>query len=874
MKRIISCIIILAVIASGAVTFAADNATADYEVEKSFLAAMGLMQTGEFTEAIVTKAEFIEYISRIVFFGLSRPTASQQPFTDVSRRHPLGGEIEYFRFNGVISGDGSGMFYPDDEITVTEGLCILLNLAGYREYALQNGGYPIGYMNAMTYSGMGRMNAVTDEKVTRSIAAKLLFDALKVKALDATVIISSGANHSRYRQTETLAEKYLDLYNEKGIMTANEYTALSGANKTAAGKAVIDGVLYASKPEFRDYLGFNLDFFYRMEEGSGERELISAIPYRNEVVSFSKYDLNGYANGTYRYSEEGRSGEMNANLAPVYDLLYNGVAVRRDLSNYFVPDDGTVTLIDNDDDGLYDVILVADYITSVIESVSAADNVVYLNKQASVQLERGAYRIFINGAETTDLTAIAVGSVVSLQRGYGDELFTLTLSSDEVSGTVAEKFSDGDINMIIVNGTEYKIVANGPSVALGTYYTLQLDFLGRVAHVKSANYEDSKWKVGFVMAAAVRNDMQKGFDVRLLMQDGSRSEYSIKTRVLLDGVRVEADSAAIRSILFDGADARRIMIRFTSSDDAITAIDTASPKVNDVIAEDSDSFTLLGEGTSYVYKTFSRVFEGKIPIGVSTKVFIVPNDATAAEAELEDYYVTDSSFFWNDGSYTVEAYKNEAKGLIADYLVCYQDAKPTSTKPENSLFVVEKVIDAMRSDGTLSKKLYGYYSGVKADYHFVTGYQVPAGIDVGDIARVSINNRGEIDLITVIYDASERQLLLANNPYYVDQANPRFYQSLRIVNGFVYDKEGSYLVVTPEMPPSGDYDDVKSTIEIHDASKYNIYVYDEHGGKPTVRTGTSGEVLTYLSVGGACTPVLIRTKFGGENGDMIIFNFQ
>ena len=112
--------------------------------------ALGLVMgddTGELhLEDTFTRAEMATLVYRLRFPDMEA-TVSKQIFQDVSRYFWAAGYIEKLFEFGVVKGDGTGNFRPNDPISMAETCMMFLNLAGYSAYIDEiAGGYPTGVM--------------------------------------------------------------------------------------------------------------------------------------------------------------------------------------------------------------------------------------------------------------------------------------------------------------------------------------------------------------------------------------------------------------------------------------------------------------------------------------------------------------------------------------------------------------------------------------------------------------------------------------------------------------------------------------------------------------------------------------------------------
>ena len=93
-------------------------------------------KNGEFTEdKVVTRGEFAEYLARIAGVSGLSENAYSGKFADLSAKNPYLLSIQALENMGVINGNGSGNFFPDEPVLVRDAVVMAVRLLGYDIYA-------------------------------------------------------------------------------------------------------------------------------------------------------------------------------------------------------------------------------------------------------------------------------------------------------------------------------------------------------------------------------------------------------------------------------------------------------------------------------------------------------------------------------------------------------------------------------------------------------------------------------------------------------------------------------------------------------------------------------------------------------------------
>lgn len=197
LKTVISTIAAVAVMATSAVSFAATTSYPDvpsgatYEQAVTELTALGVIvgnEDGTFgPDKNVTRAEFTKMV--VTMLGSSEVAAAtaaagkDTTFTDVAATHWAAGYITAGTSQGTqfITGMGDGTFAPDASVTYAQAMKMLVCSLGYETYAVNNGGWPSGYLtwgyNLEISSGVSDVQNET--ALTRAQCAQMIDNAIK-----------------------------------------------------------------------------------------------------------------------------------------------------------------------------------------------------------------------------------------------------------------------------------------------------------------------------------------------------------------------------------------------------------------------------------------------------------------------------------------------------------------------------------------------------------------------------------------------------------------------------------------------------------------------------------------------------------------------
>ena len=253
MKKLLALLIAIFIPFSNSVVLASDNngiVSSETKIEK--LKEYGIVNCYEdgnfYPDKNITRAEFCKLISTILSMPANYDNTTKY-FSDVPTEHWANEHITFCYENGLIQGTSEpkkicfvdvdeygnetditepidiygngisnitkGIFEPDENVVYQDALKILVNALGYKEKALQRGGYPQGYITVATEIGiLSSSRPAYSDYITREVAAEIVYNALYVPLMisyvdgDATIYITADGKDGR--ELQTLYQKYFN----------------------------------------------------------------------------------------------------------------------------------------------------------------------------------------------------------------------------------------------------------------------------------------------------------------------------------------------------------------------------------------------------------------------------------------------------------------------------------------------------------------------------------------------------------------------------------------------------------------------------------------------------------------------------------------
>ncbi len=211
MRKILALLLTGIMVFSSMSVFAENNSedeeTITQRTEVAQLYDMGIMNdvgSGPFQN--ITRAEMAKIITQTL-----KITDEETPntFTDVPADHQYINQIGKVQSMKIMCGCGNDIFNPNAYITYYEAAKTVVAMLGYEPLALQNGGYPHGYLKVANELGIILYPGAENFEIYKNDIAKMLIRAMDVPLMKQTSFgesleyqISEETIKSRYNLTE------------------------------------------------------------------------------------------------------------------------------------------------------------------------------------------------------------------------------------------------------------------------------------------------------------------------------------------------------------------------------------------------------------------------------------------------------------------------------------------------------------------------------------------------------------------------------------------------------------------------------------------------------------------------------------------------
>lgn len=689
----------------------------------------------------VTRSEMVRYCVSLVSAGVVPAQASEEDvqFEDMYG-HPDSGVVAMGYALGIVSGDGTGYFYPDVSITGEEAIKMVVATLGYGLYAQSKGGYPGGYIRVAQECGLLRgVSTETAQNATRGFVAKLLFNALTVDLMEDSYYLDDGTTTAfTITAGKNPLTEYFDIEVLYGIVEETDVSSLIGEGTLTEGLVKIgDEVFEAGLTNVSSYLGYYVSFYAMDASSSRYRTLISfnvenvrnnLITLTDEQIESVDSSVSGYTFNYWRdVDNDTKTRSVRTSSMPL--VIYNGVAYAQAVEKDLMPEHGSVTLIDNDGDNRYDIVDVKSYDIVFVTSVSTSNGVIsgynYETYYLEIDEDDVTVKIFDAAGQPTTMNAIQKNSVVAIAESKTGTCKSVIVSNAPVNGSITEINKADDTYSI--NGTPYEVVYDVCSelslLGIGDSGLFFLTHDGKIA-----GYEGSK-KISNNIGLFVARGQEDGGDYKLKIYTptGEMKDIYLASTVLVDDVEWSAkqvyDQAFTSSLFGSDGTAPGRNLPAPSASCFIYKLDSAGKirLMDTVRGTRLTSTNPSGGDSSYYYSRTYQCFyvdDRKTFVSDNLVVFWQDEKETYDNDYSRIFSMGNRSSFSNGQSFYYPAcyfYFYDGREA-ADIMLCYDsyDSEGSSSDKKwysnETIKIVDHIGSSLNQLGNVTPKLY-YYEG-------------------------------------------------------------------------------------------------------------------------------------------------------------------
>lgn len=267
-------------------------------------------------------------------------------------------------------------------ITYDNAVRMIMTALGYGYAAQSRGGFPIGYNLCAANVGIFKNVSVKGSDVaTMKNLVIMLYNSLTVDMMGNSDI-SGNVRGIKINKGETLLKNFEKRQSIKiisGQVMETPVSSLVGATNVMSGRINIDGVVYRVKEgvSYSGLLGRIVLAFVNADKDSDEKTIysISQLAGKNKEFKLKATDIILYSNYRYTYeSEPGITGYID--VPRNASIIYNGVGLGSANASDLNVLNGTLTFVDTQNDGSYDVLFIEEYKSYMVSAVDLENEII------------------------------------------------------------------------------------------------------------------------------------------------------------------------------------------------------------------------------------------------------------------------------------------------------------------------------------------------------------------------------------------------------------------------------------------------------------------------------------------------------------------
>lgn len=752
------------------VAAAADGAAAataeDYEMAMVIMRDLGVMSAYEDGSLrptqTVSRAEFADMTVKLLGLDKISLDNSFDSFSDVKSDYWAYDSIAVAYSLNIISTSEDGLFHPDDGVTLQQAVKMLVCALGYRAEAEANGGWPYGY--GLT---AGRLRLTNNSDIDgaypldRKNTALLLYRVLNTNIMKTSSI-------GRTTEGNTLFNEMSDIRNWKkdsGILIADYDTDLTGEQKLERDEVVINNEIYKiGSTDASKYLGNYVTFYGIEEEEGGEKRILAvyADKKRNSVLDIDASMIDNISIGSlsYRTDENTSRNAEKITFSGNLKLVVNGQRINGFTQNDLNISEGNVRVIDNDGDGLYDILFLMRSASFVTDRVNQNGDIIFLKNG---KLNGRKSILADTGDKTQHITVIKNGKEISVSEINADDVITvyaspngkrmrIEVSDKTVEGVLDEYFSDD--REVTIDEKVYKVSESysdaSADLKAGTFMRFYIDVNGKVVYARDA--DEAEGRVGYLLECALVGGLDSSIVLKVLF--GGKT-YEVEDKNDKDKTITEVKNSDI-SVL-KTARCLKIDNKNMTADEALSYL--SNVKVFTFEKNDAGEVTSIKSCEMFAQEDKRKFNKDIKSFGGTTKQAFQIDDSTNvilySGGSDDDYFVNVKI---KDGSeYNVEGYtRRDDNKFVVDTMVLYDPTMASVVgmiDEDTSASIVKSVSRTIGEDGGEYYLLDCYTDGKEEKKEVKSTYRtepVIGTLKAGSVIKYTDDSYGRIDNISVV----------------------------------------------------------------------------------------------------------------------------
>ncbi len=530
-----------------------DEAVADKA--KELLVGLDMLSEGQqdYSKSIA-RGDFAMLLAGLMrYSGFVTPETGYRDIEGNPNAAAIGFAVE----QGYMEG-ANGLFRPLDPVTVSEAARAFVELTGNNHYR------NIKTVSAYTMkaSGLGTFKTMDvsrgDDFVSIGAAYKM---ATNIFSAPSAKMSGIGGDYV----IKTVSGNFLEVMHEikkvSGVLTKTRYAGLNSSSGTGKSAIEIDQIRFAAQEDWTELLGCRVQAY--IDCGGVDAEVLHLVPlYTEEIVKLKAENIISINSGktelVYSLNEEEDDETIGLNNATT--VIWNGT-FGGSLSNFSVnqlslrsdegyPKTGYVRLIDNNQDGVCDVMIIMSYETYFTASADARKAWIVDTNREDKFFDMSVYRqsdrfVTYESGTAADVELLQKQQLIHVAEGINNQMLTVVIGETEIEATISQIRNRNGITEYYSDGVWYAgndyfnkyYLTGSDQVYVGWHGYFNLDLDGRIATAEADS--ESYW--GYLVAISQGSGISVDRQMKVFSNyNTSADAYEIQILDLASRVQVDA----------------------------------------------------------------------------------------------------------------------------------------------------------------------------------------------------------------------------------------------------------------------------------------------------------------------------------------------
>ena len=882
MKRISVLVLLFCCFLQGFVFAETNHIKNEYALEKDAIAVLTALDVvdSDISEELsdnFTRGEFAYALSKLML-----PEELSEPrlyFYDVPTDDDYCAAISTLVNLGAVSR-AQTEFRPADTITRNEAVKMVMYLLGYSVMAEESGGYPSGYLKyAQRCNVLDKVSE--NQQLTKSAGLIMLYNMLHTNVND--VIYTTSETKIKSGNGIYMTE-ILSIYNKNDVLNDNGITSLVGKSDLNENQYSVGDVRFYAQKDYKNMLGKSVSLYYKKDKSANKNTVVALVENDNREWRASAEDIKtgDITKWVYSDSEDGYK-EKSRTVSERAAYIYNGIALSgkevTDYKNLFIPKIGNVRFLDNNNDGVAEVVFINSYYNLVVGFYDSKSETLYDKRNNATEKKSISFKD--KDYVITDASG-AVKGFSDITEKWKCLLVGESIAKDFVNVTVSDKVVAGEISDVRSSDgkTMYRIDGGLYKSSLEFNEELQPGKSGKF-YINALNeiiYFDGSLGDAALFCYIVDTAYTASFDGKVELKcysdDNAERILRVADKVKIDGVTYKKLDQSVYDLIKNNV-GKIVRIKLDHEGN-VNMIDTDADD-----ADGGSEFSVFPgcDNTEQRYEFYSQTIAGIAALTPDTKVFVVPTNGDSDQILVSDYNVLVSITGGNRISIPMTLYRTKKDNVaIAAMIVKVRDTgfslENVNVAGGRLMGIVLDIAEAVDQDGEACYELTinsngkreTVYTAEKKTIEFLNGDSV-CKIGKGDLIIYGYDKNKRINTgnIRVVYDRDKDWFNTKDIPLYSDEYSAnRNYKKV-----FVYSKtDYSNFYRVSSLPC--DRVANEQDLYIYNLGDFKtILLYDSE--RDTVREASTEDIVCYKDTGNECSKIVFYKTYTQSGGFCIIY---